>query len=88
MPLAIEEGNTQVIADLRRISGEPAESTWLPKTPQEVCGRLFHTCFMGTTNSSGETRARAKELAEAIGAYHIDMNSECFCFVREKALAD
>lgn len=29
---------------------------------------------MGTTNSSKETRQRAKELAEAIGAYHTDLN--------------
>jgi len=73
---AIEEGNEQVIEDLRKICVEPADSTWLPETPQEVCGRLFHTCFMGTTNSSKETRSRAKELAEAIGAYHVDMNSK------------
>ena len=29
---------------------------------------------MGTTNSSKETRQRAKGLAEAIGAYHTDLN--------------
>lgn len=70
------DGNTQVIADVRRICGEPDDSTWLPSTPQEVCNRLFHTCFMGTTNSSKDTRARAKALAEAIGAYHVDMNMD------------
>ncbi len=32
------------------------------------------SAFMGTTNSSKETRQRAKELAEAIGAYHTDLN--------------
>lgn len=70
------DGNTQVIADVRRICGEPDDSTWLPTTPQEVCNRLFHTCFMGTTNSSKDTRTRAKALAEAIGAYHVDMNMD------------
>lgn len=29
---------------------------------------------MGTENSSSETRARAKALANDIGAYHIDLN--------------
>ncbi len=46
--------DTQVIADARRIA-------------RELCGRVMHTCYMGTENSSAETRGRAKELAEAIG---------------------
>jgi NAD+ synthase (glutamine-hydrolysing) len=29
---------------------------------------------MGTENSGPETRKRAKDLAEAIGAYHLDIN--------------
>lgn len=66
----------QVIKDARRITGEPEDSTWVPKTPQELAGRIFHTCFMGTENSSKETRQRAKELAEAIGAYHVDLNMD------------
>ena len=31
---------------------------------------------MGTENSSTETRGRAKELADAIGSYHIDLNMD------------
>ena len=31
---------------------------------------------MGTENSSKETRRRAKELAEVIGSYHIDLNMD------------
>lgn len=31
---------------------------------------------MGTENSSQETRQRAKDLAEAIGAYHVDLNMD------------
>ena len=56
--------------------GEPEGSTWVPGTPQELAGRIFHTCFMGTKHSSVETRARAKDLAEAIGAYHVDLNMD------------
>lgn len=61
----------QVIADCRRVCDE-ADSDWLPSTPQDICGRIFHTSFMGTVNSGTETRSRAKDLAKEIGAYHID----------------
>jgi len=58
-----------VIADARRIAGEPEDSEYVPKDPREFCGRIFHTCYMGTENSSADTRGRAKQLAEAIGRY-------------------
>lgn len=59
----------QVIADARRISGEPEDSDYIPSDPREFASRIFHTCYMGTENSSVETRRRAKQLAEAIGRY-------------------
>ncbi|GFG25884.1 glutamine-dependent NAD(+) synthetase [Aspergillus udagawae] len=71
---AVSEGNQQVIKDVRRLCAEPEGSTWLPSTSQEVCNRIFHTSFMGTQNSSKETRERAKGLATEIGSYHIDFN--------------
>ncbi|OJJ45840.1 hypothetical protein ASPZODRAFT_143717 [Penicilliopsis zonata CBS 506.65] len=77
---AVHAGNEQVIADVRRIAGayeedEAAVKDWLPRTPQELCHRLFHTVYMGmASQSSRETRTRAKELAAAIGAYHVDLN--------------
>ncbi|KAK1144354.1 glutamine-dependent NAD(+) synthetase [Aspergillus melleus] len=71
---AVSEGNEQVIQDVRRLCAEPADSTWLPTTSQEVCNRIFHTSFMGTQNSSKETRDRAKSLASDIGSYHVDFN--------------
>jgi NAD+ synthase (glutamine-hydrolysing) len=58
----------QVISDARRITGEPEGSDYVPVDPREFCGRIFHTTYMGTSNSSEETRGRAKGLAEAIGA--------------------
>jgi NAD+ synthase (glutamine-hydrolysing) len=73
---ACQEGNQQVLSDVRRICGEKEGSTWIPKEAQEVSGKLFVTCYMGTENSSEETRKRAKELAEAIGSYHIDLNMD------------
>lgn len=54
------------------MTGEPEESQYVPLDPQEFCNRIFHTCYMGTENSSAETRKRAKDLANAIGAYHTE----------------
>ena len=65
-----------VIADARSIVGEPVDSEYIPSDAREFCGRIFHTCYMGTENSSADTRNRAKALAEAIGSYHIDLNMD------------
>ncbi|KDQ51052.1 hypothetical protein JAAARDRAFT_41517 [Jaapia argillacea MUCL 33604] len=73
---AARNGDIQVIDDARRIAGEPADSSYLPTDPHEFCKRIFHTCYMGTENSSVETRKRAKDLAQAIGSYHVDLNMD------------
>ncbi|KAI9828429.1 MAG: glutamine-dependent NAD(+) synthetase [Thelocarpon impressellum] len=73
---AIEGGNAQVIKDARRLGGEAEDSAWTPKDPQDLCSRILHTCFMGTENSSKDTRGRAKDLARDIGAYHVDLNMD------------
>lgn len=65
-----------MIADARRMTGETEDSIYLPSDPREFCNRIFHTCYMGTDNSSAETRKRAKQLSEAIGSYHIDLNMD------------
>lgn len=59
----------KVIADARRIAGEADDSTWVPTDPRDIANKIFHTCYMGTENSSSDTRKRAKDLAEAIGRY-------------------
>ena len=58
----------QVLSDVRRIAQHDAP--WVPASPQAIAERLFVTCYMGTTNSSNETRSRAHDLASAIGSYH------------------
>ncbi|KAK0528643.1 glutamine-dependent NAD(+) synthetase [Tilletia horrida] len=68
--------NEQVLEDVRRICSVGAESDWVPASPQDIANRLFVTCYMGTENSSADTRSRAKELADAIGSYHIDLNMD------------
>lgn len=72
---AIEQGNEQVIKDVRRLCAPPEDPAFLPQTPEILCDSLLHTCYMGTAaNSSAETRKRAKQLSTKIGAYHTDMN--------------
>lgn len=73
---AAAKGDKDVISDARRIAGEPESSDYMPLDPKEFCGRIFHTCYMGTANSSAETRSRAKDLAKAIGSYHVDLNMD------------
>ncbi|CAG8505290.1 1937_t:CDS:10, partial [Dentiscutata heterogama] len=73
---AASNGDNQVIVDARRIIGEKEDSDYVPTDPKEFANRVFHTCYMGTVNSSKETRERAKKLANAIGCYHIDMDMD------------
>lgn len=69
----VEKGNKAVLADVQSLTKEPA---FVPKTPQEIAGKLFYTSFMGTVNSSTETRSRAKTLATRIGSFHVDLNMD------------
>jgi hypothetical protein len=32
------------------------DEDYIPEDPKELCGRIFVTCYMGTSNSSDETR--------------------------------
>ncbi|KAL1986540.1 hypothetical protein VTN96DRAFT_6118 [Rasamsonia emersonii] len=68
----IKAGNKQVIADVKRLA---KYSEKLPETPQELCNQIFHTVYMGMSKqSSKETRQRARDLADAIGAYHVNLD--------------
>jgi NAD+ synthase (glutamine-hydrolysing) len=71
----VEGKNPQVLEDLLRIAGEPSTSSWRPKSPQDIAGKLMHTAYLGMeTNSSPDTRKRSKDLAKDIGSYHLDLN--------------
>ncbi|KAG7891422.1 hypothetical protein KL905_000014 [Ogataea polymorpha] len=71
---ACKEGNQRVIEDVQAVANMP--QGWIPSSPQVLAGKIFHTCYMGTKNSSVDTRSRAKELAEKIGSYHVDLNMD------------
>ncbi|XP_042640667.1 glutamine-dependent NAD(+) synthetase isoform X2 [Tyto alba] len=69
--LAVKNGNTDVLADVRKIVND---ETYVPEDPREFCKRIFTTCYMASENSSQDTCDRAKLLAEQIGSYHISLN--------------
>ncbi|KAK0626769.1 hypothetical protein B0T14DRAFT_425024 [Immersiella caudata] len=71
---ALKEGNPQVVEDVKRIAVYNGAGV-LPKTPQELCNQVFTTIYMGMKKqSSRETRQRAKDLSEAIGSYHVNLD--------------
>lgn len=59
--------DADVLKDARHIVGDPE---YVPREPREFCNRVLVTCYMGTENSSKETRALAKDLANQVGSYH------------------
>lgn len=59
--------DAQVLADVRKIVGD---SEYTPVDAKHLCNNLLVTCYMGTENSSAETKARAAELANQLGSYH------------------
>jgi NAD+ synthase (glutamine-hydrolysing) len=66
---ALEAGDKATLADLRRVTGM---ADFTPTKPEEILSVLLTTCYMGTVNSSDETRSRAKRLAERLGSFHYD----------------
>lgn len=67
----IHAGDSQVLADVRRVVADEAYS---PRDPRDLCGHIFTTCYMASENSSAETRQRAQELASQIGSSHLNIN--------------
>ncbi|XP_043828730.1 glutamine-dependent NAD(+) synthetase isoform X2 [Dromiciops gliroides] len=68
---AVSNGNKEVLVDIQRILNR---DDVVPQDPQKLCSQLLTTCYMATQNSSQDTYNRAKELAEQIGSYHINLN--------------
>ena len=72
---AIREKDATVIHDVNRWL-EKDETPHVFTDPCMLANRLLYTCYIGTENSSRETRKRAKQLAEQIGSYHLDINMD------------
>lgn len=62
--LLLHTTDEKVLADVRKMVGD---ELYFPTEHQELAGRVFTTCYMGSENSSQETRKRAAELAKDIG---------------------
>ncbi|XP_057583902.1 glutamine-dependent NAD(+) synthetase isoform X5 [Hippopotamus amphibius kiboko] len=68
---AVQHGNQEVLADVRTIVNQ---TSYTPRDPRELCGRLLTTSYMASENSSRETCDRARELAQQMGSHHIRLN--------------
>lgn len=67
---AVELGDVQVLHDVKKILADP---DYIPNTPESLCSRILVTCYMGSENSSKETRKRASLLASQLGSYHLEI---------------
>jgi len=67
----LEEGSDrskqQTLADVRKVTKRP---TYVPSSWQDLCGKIFVTCYMASQYSGSETEGRAARLAKQIGANH------------------
>ena len=61
LPISLDKTVTQ---DIQRITGQHG---YHPQDPKELAQRLFTTCYMGSQNSSEDTKACAAGLAKDIG---------------------
>jgi NAD+ synthase (glutamine-hydrolysing) len=59
-----------VLNDVQRIVND---LQYTPASAKDLCSKLFVTCYMGTCNSSEETRLRARTLANQIGSSHVSI---------------
>ncbi|XP_063992644.1 glutamine-dependent NAD(+) synthetase isoform X1 [Diachasmimorpha longicaudata] len=66
----VKNGDSQVLADVRKIVGD---CDYVPSDAKELCNTLLVTCYMGTENSTAQTKARAALLANQIGSYHLSI---------------
>lgn len=67
---SVQEGDEQVLKDIRQIL---VDLEYTPTDPKDLCNRLLVTCYMGSENSSKETRQRANALSDQVGSYHLSI---------------
>jgi NAD+ synthase (glutamine-hydrolysing) len=68
---SVAAGDAQTLRDARRVTGRAADDPWVPVDAHALVHEVLHTAYLGTENSSEETRARAAELARQLGAFHL-----------------
>ena len=67
---AIIKQDNECLADLRSIV---KEKDFIPTKFQDIVNKILVTGYLGTVNSSSETKNRAKKLADSISSYHLDV---------------
>ena len=72
---AIRAHNAEVLHDVNRWL-EADETPDVLADPAVLANRLLYTCYIGTENSSRDTQKRAKQLADELGAYHLNINMD------------
>jgi len=80
---AAQAGEGHVLDDVRRIVGDPS---YVPTDPRELCNRLFITCYMGSCNSSVETKKRATDLSTEINRFLFKMFSSAYFYYDVKKI--
>lgn len=63
----IEEHRQDTLKELRRVV---KDEKFEPEKPQDIVKKILHTRYLGTDNSSEETKLRAEKLAKFIGSNH------------------
>ena len=66
----IEDGNIQVLADVRRIV---KDENYEIESAENFCNEVLTTCYMASENSSEETRSRAEILSTRINSNHLNV---------------
>jgi hypothetical protein len=75
----------QLLADVRKLTRLP---DYTPSSWQELCGKLFVTCYMASEYSGDETRERAALLAEQIGSVHTSIMIDDITAAIQSTFAD
>uniref|UniRef100_A0A914WZ17 Glutamine-dependent NAD(+) synthetase n=1 Tax=Plectus sambesii TaxID=2011161 RepID=A0A914WZ17_9BILA len=68
---ALHSGDKQAYHDVNYLFGNSLDDAAIKRlTHDQLCGHILFTCYLGTQNSSKETKERAGALATQIGASH------------------
>jgi NAD+ synthase (glutamine-hydrolysing) len=67
-----KKGDEDTLHQLQQVLRE--STSYLPKTPKEICARILYTAYMGSEHSSSDTRARAELLSREINCTHYNLS--------------
>lgn len=62
-----------LLSDIKRIAGE------IPKDAKDLAGKIMHTAYLATKNSTEESKLRAEKVAYQIGSHHFSDSIDEVC---------